>query len=113
MIIKQIELYTRTAKANNLPPELISSVAEAVLGELVECVTDPKELAYELDHVGTFHLRHQFFLKKLARARRFNTEEFLQKHTHLEGMIASFKAKKVAFRQMKDEYKKDKALQQG
>lgn len=112
MIIRAAEIYKRTAEKNELSIDLITSVGEAVFGELLCLMNDPKDLAYELDHIGTFVLRHKSALRRISSARYFKDETFIERYGHIEGMIEDFKQKKTAFKQSKDEYKQKKALQQ-
>lgn len=110
MIIRPAEIYKRASDKSGLSGELVTSVGETVFSRLLECMNDPKDLAYELDHVGTFILRHKSALRRIASARKFSDQIFLDRYAHLEAMIEDFKTKKATFKQYKDEYKQKKAL---
>lgn len=112
MIIRPAEIYKRASEKNSLDLDVVVSVGESVFGELLKLVNDPKDLAYELDHVGTFILRHKSFLTRLASARRFSDQIFEDKYAHIEKMIEDYKTKKMSFKQFKYEYRQNKALQQ-
>lgn len=57
MIVRNKEIYKIVAETNNLPIETVESVGSAVFNELLKCLEDPKEIAYELPKFGTFVLK--------------------------------------------------------
>lgn len=113
MKIRPAELYRRTAERVNLESELVVSVGEVVFTELLECTQAPKKLAYELDHVGTFALRHRNFWNK---HRRPGTApyvlDFLNRFKDIPKLIEEFKEKKTLYKTVKREYK-EKSREQG
>lgn len=107
MIIKPAETYKRVAAKYKLDRNLVASIGEAVFTELLDKMLAPDKLAYELDHVGTFAVRHQNFWRKHNRFSEHRPEsDFLQRWSKVPDLIEDFKRKRDHYKGVKDEYKK-------
>lgn len=107
LAVRPAEVYRRAAKKAGLDSDLMASVGEAVFTELVECMSAPKKLAYELDHVGTFAVRHKnFWVMKRRMDRRTpdRNKDFPNRWAAVPALIDEYQAKKQAFKQTKHEY---------
>lgn len=105
-MIRSAEVYKRAAIRASLPHEVVSSVAEVVFKELMERMQVPKHLAYELDHVGTFAIRHKNFLNKYRyRVDKYSDDPLVRDFGAVPQLIESFREKKQQDKKRKDEYK--------
>lgn len=108
-MIRSAEVYKRAADRAKLPHEIVSSVAETVFKELMERMQVPKHLAYELDHVGTFAIRHKNFLHKYDfKARYYADSPLVRDFAAVPQLIETFREKKEQDKKRKDEYKQGK-----
>lgn len=116
MIARGTEIYKRTAKEHSLDLEVVISIGKAVFTDLVDKLNHPTELAYELDHFGTFVFRQKPFLSTYDRFMK-NVGERPEDYTHLTpgyvdrmkamyAKILSFREKRDEAKLLKDEYKK-------
>lgn len=108
LAVRPAEVYRRVARNRNLNPEIVSSIGEAVFSQLVDCMQAPKSLAYELDHLGTFAVRHKN-LRENYRRLEYRKEEkrldFHERWKHIQPLIDDFQAKKLAHKQIKHEFR--------
>jgi len=112
MIVRASEIYTVTALRHGLDQELVSSVGETVFKSLMEKMVVPHDLAYELDHVGTFAIRHKKFLGKHATLLSNNPDHpFVSTWRHVIDMVQDFRNTKAQFQSRRAEY--DRAKKQG
>lgn len=114
LAIRPAEVYRRVAVKRGLDSEVVASIGAAVFMELVDGMQSPKVLAYELDHVGTFAIRHANYkrhIRKMVRPYPKNAE-FKERWKLVPTLIEDFKQKKQAVKQIKNEFKQ-KAREQG
>lgn len=105
-MIRPAETYRRAADRNKLSHEVVSSVAEVIFKELMERMQVPKHLAYELDHVGTFAIRHKNFLHKYKyRTKNHPDNALVSDFAAVPQLIETFREKKELDKKRKDEYK--------
>lgn len=115
MIIRPAETYRRVAEKHKLDRDLVVSIGEAVFTDLMEHMNSPSHLAYELDHVGTFGVRHSNFNKKLGWHSKTRPDSpFMQGWTRIPALIQEYKDKKEAFKTIKSKWnEKKEAREQG
>jgi hypothetical protein len=112
MIVRLAEIYERAARKNKISPELVASIGEHVFKELMNKMYAPDSLAYELDHVGTFAVRHKNFIGKFAKFVRDHPDSsFLKNFEKIPQLILDYRKAKFDFKLKRREY--DKAKQQG
>lgn len=113
MIIRPAETYRRVSMKAKIDMDMVSSVGATVFTELFNFMLKPRHLAYELDHVGTFAIRHMNFDKKWNIEMIKKPEgEFIRDWNKVPQLIQDFRVKKVEFEKYKDEYRQEKAREQ-
>lgn len=106
MTLKVPDIYKQVARNNGLDQELVASVGDYVFKALMNKMISPDSLAYELDHVGTFAVRHKNFIKKYAKLPM--GDPFLSSWEVIPEMILNFRDTKELFKQRKEAYEKAK-----
>lgn len=99
MIVKPAETYRRVAEKYGVAKELVISIADAVFSDLMEKMLVPKALAYELDHVGTFAIRHKNFVKK--HGKQTEGSQFTKNWESVPQLIEDFRTKRDNFKLVK------------
>lgn len=114
MIIRPAETYRRVSMKAKIDMDLVSSIGGAVFTELTNYMLKPRHLAYELDHVGTFAIRHRNFEGKWNIQLMKDPEgTFIKDWDKVPDLIGHFRVHKAEFEKHKDEYKQKKAREQG
>lgn len=113
MIVRVAEIYERTARKNNINPEIVASIGGIVFKDLMDKMVSPGSLAYELDHVGTFAVRHKNFISKFGKFIRDHPESmFLKNFEKIPQLILDYRDVRDNFKQRKQEYEKAKQQSQ-
>lgn len=113
MIIRPVETYRKVSIKAKIDMDMVSSIGASVFTELFNYMLKPRHLAYELDHVGTFAIRHKNFEQKWeAQLRKASEGQFIKDWEHIPELIRDFRTKKLEFEKYKDEYRQKKAREQ-